>query len=174
MTFGLHLISDRISFHLLITDTSDFVKRWKMILEDTQNIKEQKRLLVKVKNGFFPIELCGLLLKFDDLSMFWNILFPKDRLFYKHSYSTREERYRPSHAIPSNRPTEVSIWVLNLVNSRQFYSKTTCINFTREKGRYLTQSCDKIPYTNRNVKWAMWQYKRRHKRVRLHGGCGPT
>ena len=33
--------------------------------------------------------------------MFWNILFPLHRLFYMHS--TRKEKYRATHAIPSNR-----------------------------------------------------------------------
>ena len=32
----------------------------------------------------------------------------------------------------------------------------------REKGRDLTQSYDKNPYTNRNVKGAKWQHKQRH------------
>ena len=34
----------------------------------------------------------------------------------------------------------------------------------REKGRDLTQSYDKIPYTNKNVKRAKWQHKQRHKK----------
>ena len=44
----------------------------------------------------------------------------------------------------------------------------------REKGRDLTQSYDKSPYTNRNVKMAKRQQKQRHKKVRLYSGCGPT
>ena len=44
----------------------------------------------------------------------------------------------------------------------------------REKGRDLTQSYDKSPYTNRNVKRAKGQHKQRHKKVRLNSGCGPT
>ena len=40
-----------------------------------------------------------------------------------------------------------------------------------KKGRDLTQSYDKNPYTNRNVKRAKWQ---RNKKVRLNSGCGPT
>ena len=47
-------------------------------------------------------------------------------------------------------------------------------DMAREKGRDLTQSYDKSPYTNRNVKRAKWQHKQRHKKVRLHSGCGPT
>ena len=43
-----------------------------------------------------------------------------------------------------------------------------------EKGRDLTQSYDKIPYTNRNVIRAKWQHKQRYKRGRLYSGCGPT
>ena len=39
---------------------------------------------------------------------------------------------------------------------------------TREKGRDPTQSYDKSPYTNRNVKRAKLQHKQRHKKVRLH------
>ena len=34
----------------------------------------------------------------------------------------------------------------------------------REKWRDLTQSYDKSPYTNRNVKRAKWQHKQRHKK----------
>ena len=46
--------------------------------------------------------------------------------------------------------------------------------FIREKGRDLTQSYDKSPYTNINIKRAKWQHKQRHKKVRLNSGCGPT
>ena len=49
-----------------------------------------------------------------------------------------------------------------------------CVLMSREKGRDLTQSYDKSPYTNRNVKRAKWQHKQRHKKVRLNRGCGPT
>ena len=35
---------------------------------------------------------------------------------------------------------------------------------SREKGRDLTQSYDKSPYTNRNVKRAKLQHKQRHKK----------
>ena len=34
----------------------------------------------------------------------------------------------------------------------------------REKGRDLTQSYDKSPYTTRNVKRAKWQQKQHHKK----------
>ena len=44
----------------------------------------------------------------------------------------------------------------------------------RQKGEDLTQSYDKSPYTNRNVKRAKWQHKQRHKKVRLNSNCGPT
>ena len=40
----------------------------------------------------------------------------------------------------------------------------------RKKGRDLTQSYDKSPYTNRNVKRAKWQHKQRYKKVRLNSG----
>ena len=46
--------------------------------------------------------------------------------------------------------------------------------FPWEKGKDLTQSYDKSPYTSRIVKRAKWQHKQRHKKVRLHSGCGPT
>ena len=45
---------------------------------------------------------------------------------------------------------------------------------TRQKGGDLTQSYDKSPYTNRNVKGAKQQHKQRHKKVRLNSNCGPT
>ena len=37
----------------------------------------------------------------------------------------------------------------------------------REKGRDLTQSYDKSPYTSRIVRRAKWQHKQRHKKVRI-------
>ena len=43
-----------------------------------------------------------------------------------------------------------------------------------QKGGDLTQSYDKSPYTNRNVKRATRQHKQRHKKVRLNSSCGPT
>ena len=55
-----------------------------------------------------------------------------------------------------------------------FSMSSTSITFLQEKGRDLTQSYDKSPYTNRNVKRAKWQQKQRHKIVRLNSGCGPT
>ena len=46
---------------------------------------------------------------------------------------------------------------------------------SRQKGGDLTQSYDKSPYTNRNVKRAKRQHKQRHKKkVRLNNDCGPT
>ena len=61
------------------------------------------------------------------------------------------------------------------LNSRNIFLIYTQRNFswTREKGRDLTQSYDKSPYTNRNVKRAKWQHKQRHKKVRLNSACGP-
>ena len=59
------------------------------------------------------------------------------------------------------------------VKVKRTYSATLCCDaifglFTtiiqREKGRDLTQSYDKSPYTNRNVKRAKWQHKQRHKK----------
>ena len=50
---------------------------------------------------------CNLLLKCDELSMFWKILFPLHRLFNMHR--SQKVRHRTSHAVPSNRPTEVSL-----------------------------------------------------------------
>ena len=106
-----------------ITDASNFENRWKMMIGKHPENQRTKRFLVKVSNGCFPIELCvfviflwilqglvlrtcSLLLNCDELSMFWNILFPLHRLLFMHS--TRKVRYHASHGIPSNRPTEVS------------------------------------------------------------------
>ena len=59
-------------------------------------------------------------------------------------------------------------WLRNYLPERN-----TCdLKIIREKGRDLTQSYDKSPYTNRNVKRAKWQHKQRHKKVRLNSGCG--
>ena len=82
-----------------------------------------KRLLAKVSNGCFPIELCvfvifgefykhkcsmhaGCYYILMKLSMLWTILFPLHRLFYMHI--SQKVRYRANHAVPSNLPTEVS------------------------------------------------------------------
>ena len=90
----------------------------------TLRTSKDKKLLVKVNNECFPTELCvfviflwilqalelrtcSLLLMCGELPMFWNILFPLHRLFYMHR--TRKMKYRASHVIPSNRPTEVSL-----------------------------------------------------------------
>ena len=123
-TLWLHFLSDRISLLLKITDASTFVNRWRMMIWKRPEHQRTKKLLVKVNNGCFPTELCvfvillwilqalelrtcSLLLMCGELSMFWNILFPLHRLFYMHS--TRMVKYRTSHAIPSNGPTDVSL-----------------------------------------------------------------
>ena len=62
---------------------------------------------------------------------------------------------------------------LSFVYKISFISKQQSSSL-REKGTDLTQSYDKSPYTNRNVKRAKWQHKQRHKKVRLNSGCGPT
>ena len=122
-TYWLHFISDRKSLRLLITDTSDFVKIWRMIIGRHLEHQRTKSLFSRsVMHAFrlsvvsipfwwilqaLVLRICGLLLKLDELSMFWNIPFPSNRLFYIHM--TRKVRYRAGHAIPSNRPTEVSL-----------------------------------------------------------------
>ena len=57
-TFWLHFISNRISLRLLITDTSDFVKIWRMMIGRHSKHQMIKRLLVKVSNACFLIVLC--------------------------------------------------------------------------------------------------------------------
>ena len=91
-TFWLPLISNWISLQLLITDTSDFVKIWGMMIGIHSEHQMIKRLLVKVSNTCFLIVLgvymqfwwivqalvfriCGLLLKRGELSMFWIFSF---------------------------------------------------------------------------------------------------
>ena len=58
----LHFIYGIIFLRLLITDASNFVQRWRMvILEDTQNIKGQKVYWWRsVLSGCFPKELLSL------------------------------------------------------------------------------------------------------------------
>ena len=58
-TLWLLFISDRISLRPQITVASNFVKRWRMIGKLPEH-QRTKRLLVKVSNGCFPIELCVL------------------------------------------------------------------------------------------------------------------
>ena len=61
-----------------------------------------------------------------------------------------------------------------VIGLSQISSLFSYIQLSREKGRDLSQSYDKSPYTYRNVKRAKWQHKQRHKKVRLNSGCGPT
>ena len=49
-----------------------------------------------------------------------------------------------------------------------------CCAIMREKGRDLTQSYDKRPYTHRKIQKATWQHKKRHHKCRLHNDCRPT
>ena len=76
------------------------------------------------------------------------------------------------------------LYSLPLNKLHDLYESTLTLHFAdaaspehrlqREKGRYLTQSYDKSPYTNRYVIRAKLQHKQRHKKVRLHSSCGPT
>ena len=55
-----------------------------------------------------------------------------------------------------------------------FVLYTNALRVRRQKGGDLTQSYDKSPYTNSNVKRAKRQHKQHHKKVRLYSSCGPT
>ena len=44
----------------------------------------------------------------------------------------------------------------------------------REKGRDLTQSNDKSPYTHRKIQKETWQHKNATKKPRLHNDYGST
>ena len=77
--------------------------------------------------------------------------------------------------------TEKSVDISNVTENKPSFEENSsnenkCVTSVepREKGRDLTQSYDKSPYTNRNVKRVKWQHKQRHKKVRLNSGCGPT
>ena len=60
------------------------------------------------------------------------------------------------------------------INDAEHIYNLITLDEIREKGRDLTQSYDKSPYTSKNVKRAKWQHTQRHKKVRLQSGCGPT
>ena len=71
----------------------------------------------------------------------------------------------------------VEICVIEKLDPYETFGLTIVViphNKKKEKGRDLTQSYDKNPYTNRNVKRAKRQHKQRYKKVRLQSGCGPT
>ena len=123
-TYWLHFISHRKSLRLLITDTSDFVKMWRMMIGRHSEHQRTKSLFSRSVTHAFRLSVMSIpflvncasisvlymgffLLKLDELSMFWNIHLPSHRLFY--TYITRNVRYRASHAIPSNRATGVSL-----------------------------------------------------------------
>ena len=71
VTFWLHFISNRISLRLLITDTSNFVKIWRMMIGRHSEHQMIKRLLVKVSNACFMIVLCvyAILVNCDSISV---------------------------------------------------------------------------------------------------------
>ena len=54
------------------------------------------------------------------------------------------------------------------VQDYPFKSFPVLIYLSRQKGGDMSQSYDKSPYTNRNVKGAKWQHKQRHKKVQLN------
>ena len=59
------------------------------------------------------------------------------------------------------------------ISNPSYADNIACLNdspkrLQEKKGRDRTQSYDKSPYTNRNVKRAKRQHKQRHKKVRLH------
>ena len=85
------------------------------------------------------------------------------------AYILSNKRNAPNRKL--NHKLRYTVKVLMNIDVRYKYDKTF---ESREKGRDLTQSYDKSPYTNRNVKRARWQHKQRHKKVRLNSGCGPT
>ena len=70
VTFWLHLISYRIFLRLLITDTSKFVKIWRMMIGRHAKHEMMKRLLVNVSNACFLIVLCvyAILVNCDSIS----------------------------------------------------------------------------------------------------------
>ena len=70
VTFWLHFISNKISLRLLFTDTSNFVKIWRMMIGRHSEHQMIKRLLVKVSNACFLIVLCvyAILVNCDSIS----------------------------------------------------------------------------------------------------------
>ena len=76
------------------------------------------------------------------------------------------------------RGTSHRIMPAKLLNRWRISSSSTYIlsdlQEEREKGRYLTKSNDKNPYTSRNVKSAKWQNKQRHKKVRTSNRITPA
>ena len=53
-------------------------------------------------------------------------------------------------------------WHKTGVSNLAKVSTCTCIWIIKRKGRNLTQSPDKRPYTNKNIKKAKWQHKQLH------------
>ena len=64
--------------------------------------------------------------------------------------------------------------LINICNVLTISYNLQTVFMLSEKGRDLTQSYDKSPHTNINVKRAKRQHKHLHKKDRLHNGCGPT
>ena len=90
----------------------------------------------------------------------WYRLWYEDAIGRRSWYITTQERKI------CNMEIEIVMFVIN--GSMKLTDLPIDRSKSREKGRDLTQSYDKSPYTNRNVKRAKWQQKQRHKKVRLN------
>ena len=122
-TYWLHFISDRKSLRLLITDTSDFVKIWRMMIGRHPDHQRTKSLFSRSVTHAFRLSVVSIpfLVNYASISAPYIRFVIKVRwTFYVLEYSlsiksifyihiTRNMRYRASHAIPSNRPPEVSL-----------------------------------------------------------------
>ena len=108
-----------------------------------------------------------------------HIIFYRTRLFSDNDCIICIDIYSSQHfEVSCTKGIYAFLWLRSsdwLMASRQkFFFLNKWQATLRERGRDLTQSYDKSPYTNRNVKRAKWQHKQRHKKVRLNSGCGLT
>ena len=143
---SLHFISDGISLRLYITDASNFENRWRMMIRKHLEQQRSKRLLVKVGNGCFAIELCVFVILVNSASIslpymqfvikvWWTFSVLK---YYLSVASIILHVWYPNGEISwkscnSFKSTYRSFASLNLVQSRQSNSITTCITFTSVK-----------------------------------------
>ena len=134
VTFWLHFISNRISLRLLITDTSNFVKIWRMMIGRHSGNLIIKRLLVKVTNACFLIVLCvyAILVNCDIISaLYMRFVTKVCWTFYVLEYSLSFtsiilHTHHPQDEISckscnSFKSTYLSYGALNFVQSRQSY-----------------------------------------------------
>ena len=149
-TYWLICISDRKSLRLLITDTSDIVKIWRMMIGRHLEHQRTKSLFSKSVTHAFRLSdvsipffvncasISAPYMRFV-INVRWTFYVLEYSISIKsiilHTYHPKGEMWCKS--CNSVKSTYRNFASLNLVQIRQFYWKTTCITYTSTKKNML-------------------------------------